>query len=104
LKKSVALARNDREKISTLLSLAIYYATQDNHLSEQYASQAMEVAELSRDRRLMIYTYIRNGHRYLSQAELAGNLLLAIDNFQQAEKLAKENGLDAGLVDCKGGE
>jgi len=99
LKKSISLAKNDREKVSTLLSLAIYYAGQDNSLSERYASQAMEVAELSRDRRLMITTYIQNGDRYLNQAEFAGNILLAIDNFQHAEKLARENGLDAGLVD-----
>lgn len=99
LKKNVSLARNDREKISTLLSLAAYYTAQDRPLSERYASQAKEVAELSRDRRLMIFTYVRNGHRYLNQAQLTGNLLQAIDNFQQAEKLAKENGLDAGLVD-----
>src|SRR5258708_1791243 len=99
LKKSVFLAKNDREKISTLLRLAGYYASQEDSLSERYASQAMEVAEMSRDRRLMIYTYIQNGHRYLRQAELAGSILLAIDNFQHAEKLARENGLDARLVD-----
>jgi len=99
LKKNVSLAKNDQEKIGTFLRLADYYANQEDSLSERYASQAMEVAEMSRDRRLIIYTYIQNGHRYLRQAELAGSILLAIDNFQQAEKLAKENSLDAGLVD-----
>src|SRR5258708_34533943 len=99
LKKSVFLAKNDREKISTLLRLAGYYASQEDSLSERYASQAMEVAEMSRDRGRMIYTYIQNGHRYLRHAEMAGSILLAIDNFQHADKPARENGLDAGLVD-----
>src|SRR5258708_26443915 len=88
LKKSVFLAKNDREKISTLLRLAGYYASQEDSLSERYASQAMEVAEMSRDRRLMNYTYVQNGHRYLRQAGLDGGMLLLNQNFQHARTRA----------------
>src|SRR5258708_15892017 len=94
LKKSVFLAKNGREKISTLLRLAGYYASQEDSLSERYASQAMEVAEMIRARRLMIYTDIQNGHRYLRQARLPGSILLALDNFYHSEKLSSDNFLD----------
>src|SRR5258708_20750974 len=90
LKKSVFLAKNDREKISTLLRLAGYYASQEDSLSERYASQAMEVAEMSRDRRLMVYTYIQNGHRYLRQAALAVRILLFICTFPYVGMLARD--------------
>ena len=103
LKKSVAHSKNDREKIGTLLNLAAYYGSHDDSLSQLYANQALEVAELSRDRKLIVFTYIRTGYRYLGQGELAGSLVLAIENFEQAEKIAKENGLDAGLVDSYNG-
>src|SRR2546430_6966566 len=99
LKKSIPLAKTDEEKITTSLRLAAYYAGTSDSLSERYASQGMELAEMSRNRRLMVIAYVKNGHRYLGQAELAGNILQAIDNFQHAEKIAKENGLDKDLVD-----
>lgn len=81
------------------MQLSRYYASQDGVLSDSFATQAMEVAELSRNRRLLITAYIKNGNRYMNQAELAGNILKAIDNFQYAEKIAKESGLNGGLVD-----
>ncbi|HTI09383.1 MAG TPA: hypothetical protein VL832_12530 [Puia sp.] len=99
LKKSIPLAKTDEEKITTCLWLAAYYGGTNDSLSERYASQGMELAEMSRNRRLMVIAYVKNGRRYLGQAELAGNILQAIDNFQHAEKVAKENGLDKDLVD-----
>jgi tetratricopeptide (TPR) repeat protein len=98
LKRKLAHTENEKEKISLLLSLATYYNGQDNALAEQYAGQALETAEMSRDRSLMINTYILNGDRYLHMPGLAGNIERSSRNYLEAERISKTSGNDTGLV------
>jgi tetratricopeptide (TPR) repeat protein len=98
LKKRLAHTENVPEKINVLLSLATYYAAQNDSLAEQYARQALDMAELSRDRSLMINTYVRNGNRYLNLYVLAGKLKHAQNNYEEAERISKSSGNDTGLV------
>jgi tetratricopeptide (TPR) repeat protein len=70
----------------------------DTVLSERYARQAIEAAEMSRDRMLMIKTYINMGDRYMANGGLSGNVARAMEDYRQAEQIAKAENLDAGLV------
>jgi tetratricopeptide (TPR) repeat protein len=98
LKRNITLAKSDREKVAAMISLAQYYTGDNNELADEYATQALEVAELSRDRKLMIDAYLKNGNRRLNLSGLADNIQKALDSYAQAEKIAKENGLDAELA------
>jgi tetratricopeptide (TPR) repeat protein len=102
LKRELTHATDVREKIRLSMGLAQYYFGQNRPLSDDYGRQAVEMAELSRDRMLMIRTYLINGKRFLSNNGLRENLGLAMENFRRAEQIAKAEKLDDGLVfsDC----
>ena len=98
LKKGVAAARGDREKIYALTQIADYYSFSglDSKLSKDNMDRAIEIAELSRDRQLIARTWIQAGNRLLNWT-LEDNLSEAMNCFQHAEKVARENDLDEEL-------
>ncbi|HEY4147615.1 MAG TPA: tetratricopeptide repeat protein [Chitinophagaceae bacterium] len=98
LKKSLSQAQTDSEKNYWMLKLATSYTAFNPELSEDYARQAMQVAELSRDRKLIINTYLSNGRRYLNRANLSNYLQQALSNFLEAQKMAQANNLDDELA------
>jgi tetratricopeptide (TPR) repeat protein len=102
LRRELAHATSLPEKAKWDLLLAQYYFAQDSAQSEVYGRQAVEAAEMSRDRMVMIRTYIGNGQRYLQTGDLTGSSDLALENFHRAEDIAREEKLDEGLVltDC----
>jgi tetratricopeptide (TPR) repeat protein len=98
LKKKLSLAGTDAEKVYVLLKLASYYSGLDNDQSGKYATQALEIAELSRDRQLIIKASLLNGDRLLNQSGLTGTAAEALENFHNAEQVARESGLDDDLA------
>jgi tetratricopeptide (TPR) repeat protein len=98
LKKALGKATELRDKAGIATNLALYYFGQDRSLSDEYGRQAIEAAEMSRDRMLMIRTYLDNGRRFEQGVGLKGNLEMAMDLFRRAEKIAKDEKLDKGLV------
>jgi tetratricopeptide (TPR) repeat protein len=102
LRRELAHATSLSEKAKWDILLAQYYFGQDSAQSDLYGRQAVEAAEMSRDRMLMIRTYIGNGKRYFQTGELTGSADLALENFHRAEDIAREEKLDEGLVlsDC----
>src|SRR5579864_7605753 len=101
LKNRLAGAQTTGDKVHFLMELA--NAVQDSMQAEIYAGEAVTDAELSRDRKLMAATYLRNGDRYLNNQGLEGNLEKARRAFEQAEQVAKENGLSRLLTDSYAG-
>jgi tetratricopeptide (TPR) repeat protein len=97
LKNLLSGAKTDAEKVYDLSELSDYFMTLDDELSGKYARQALEVAELSRDRRLITLTYLRNGNTCIGVVGLQGKLEEGLESFQHAEKEARENNLDAEL-------
>src|SRR6267142_2085921 len=77
LKKGVSIAHADGDKVYALIELSNYYSGLDNKLAKTYVSQAMEIAELSRDRKLIARTWLRTGNHWLNWAGLEDNLTLA---------------------------
>ncbi|MBS1662953.1 MAG: hypothetical protein JST68_18055, partial [Bacteroidetes bacterium] len=97
LKKKLASATTDYDRMTTLASLAMA-SFADHELAEKYMGQAVEVAELSRDRRLMAMIYLAKGNRYMNAPGLSDNLDRAITNFHRGEEISKANNLSALLV------
>src|SRR5580698_1588899 len=97
LKKALAHATEWRDKSRFAANLALYYFGQNRPLSDEYGRQAVEAAEMSRDRMLMIRTYITNGRRFLQGVGLKDNLQQAMENYRRAEQIAREEKLDEGL-------
>ncbi len=98
LKQVLAHSTEWHEKAQIAGSLALYYFGQNRPLSDEYARQAVEAAEMSRDRMLMIRTYLSDGRRFEQGVGLKGNLQNAMVEFRRAEQIAKEDKLDEGLV------
>lgn len=94
---SLDTAKDAANKASLLLDIA--RCTMDRSKADEYANQAIELAQFSRDQRLIGSTYIENGRRYLNNSALADNVVKGIKNFQQAETVAKENGFEDLLVE-----
>src|SRR5215469_10257064 len=80
LKRVLAHATEWKDKAQLAVNLAVYYFGQNRPLSDEYARQAVEAAEMSRDRMLMIRTYLDNARRFEQGVGLKENLQLAIDN------------------------
>ena len=97
LKKNLSLCHTDADKVYTMMKLANYYNHIDDKLSQSYAEQAIEIAELSRDRKLIALVWLKNGHRLENMSDLASNITLAMDSYQRAEKVARENDLEDEL-------
>lgn len=91
LKRRLAGAQTTADKVDLLLKLA--FVTPDSLKQEVYAGEALTDAELSRDRRLMGESYLRNGDRYLNNQGLVGNQNKAQHQFEQAEQIARDGGL-----------
>ena len=96
LNKELTAAQTPGEKVRCLIALA--QVTVDKTKSKEYSDQAIAVAQMSRDRRLISQTYQMKGGLYMNQAGLSDNLERAEENFHQAEQLARDNGLDEELV------
>ena len=97
LKGRLAVAKTAAEKVDLLIGLA--NSSLDPGQAHALGDQAIAEAELSRDRRLMATAYIQNGKNYLHNGGLSDNLDHAMKNFEQAEQLARDNGLGKLLVD-----
>jgi len=86
------------DKIKLLMESA--RVTMDRAKAGELANRAIELAQESRDQRLIADTYIQNGRRYLNNSSLIDNLTGARKSFDQAVQVARENGLDEKLVDA----
>lgn len=89
-------AKSAADKIDQLVGLA--HMTMERVKADEYASQAIELAQMSRDPRLIATTYLRNSDRFLDNPSLADNLAQAAKNLRQAEQVSKENGLEDVLA------
>ena len=98
LKRELAKATGWKEKANFANNLALYYFGQNRSLSDEYARQSVEAAEMSRDRKLMITTFLYNAKRFQQGVGLKANLDMAVEYIRRAEQIAKEEKMDEGLV------
>jgi len=98
LRRELARAVEWPKKAQLAENLALYYFGLNRGASDDYGRQAIEAAEMSRDRMLMIRAYLNDGNRFEQGVGLKGNLDMAMEYIRRAEQVAKADKLDAGLV------
>ena len=94
LKQNLAQAKSPAEKIMWLRELSSFYMGLDNKLSDDYGSQQLEIAELSRDRKLMLEALLSNSGRYFNSNGVQANINKARQFAQKALDLAQSSHLD----------
>ena len=102
LKAGLTNAKTPADKIQFLLSLSM--SCLDTSQAESYNTQAVEIAEMSRDRRLMARTYLMKGRRYLNNTALTENLDKALADLRRAEEIARVNNLEFLLEESYRGQ
>ncbi|WP_315818402.1 hypothetical protein [Paraflavitalea speifideaquila] len=94
LKLSLTKAANDAERINVLSNLSVYSMGWDNSQAVKYANEMMEIAEVSRNRTLMIRAFLYNARRYYESSGSQEAVGKAIVSATKAVELAKGSGLD----------
>ncbi len=94
LKQNLANAKTPTEKVRWLGELADFYMGADRVQSDKYAAEQATVAELSRDRMLMVKALFTNAQRHLKMSGRQDNLNTGIVYAQKALDLSKESELE----------
>ncbi len=98
LKTSLGKATNDAERINILSDLAVFSMGWDNGQADKYANEMMEIAEVSRNRTLMIRAFLYNARRYYESSGSQEAVGKALETATKAVELAKSSGLDDYLA------
>ncbi len=93
-KKKLAVTTSDTEKIRLLGRISSLLMTTDQRQADSYGKKAIEIAEFTRDRKLMVRAYRNNGTRYSYMAGKKENINLSISYHEKALKLAQESKLE----------
>src|ERR1700677_3938750 len=90
IKKRLDTTQVVTERIRLLLEM-VHFTTDQGKVGD-YAEQAIELAQESRDRRLIASTYVEIGHGFMGNSALADNVTEAMKDFQSAAEMAREKG------------
>lgn len=97
-KVQLAKAKTDAEKVEILGLLSRTLMNVNLAEAEKYGKQMIEVAEFSRDRKLMVKSLLTNGERYSYLSGRKDNIEKAINYYNQGLELAKKNKLDEQMI------
>jgi tetratricopeptide (TPR) repeat protein len=97
-KVQLAKAKTTEEKVEILGLLSRTLMNVNLPEAEKYGKQMIEVAEISRDRKLMVKALLANGERYSYLAGRKDNIEKAISYYNQALELAKKNKLEEQMI------
>ncbi len=93
LKTAVTNTSDAEVKIGLLGQLSSYYFSLDRKQSDQYITELQQVAELSRDRKLMVNSLLWDAKRYLNQAVAQENIDKGLEISKKARELAAASNL-----------
>ncbi|MGB4844662.1 MAG: hypothetical protein WBP16_09365 [Ferruginibacter sp.] len=99
-KNVLAKATSNEEKVSTLGFLSRVLMNLNPAEADKYGLQMIEVAEMSRDRKLMVKALLTNGERHSYLAGKKENILKATSYYTQGLELAKKNKLDEEIIEA----
>ncbi|MFZ1451662.1 MAG: tetratricopeptide repeat protein, partial [Ferruginibacter sp.] len=91
-------AQTSEQKIDALGYLCRTLMNSNLPEADKYGLQMIEVAEMSRDRKLMVKALLTNGERYSYLAGRKDNLDKAISYYTQGLELARKNKLDEQMI------
>lgn len=97
-KMQLSRAATSESKVDILSRLSRTYMNINLEEADKYGLQMMEVAESSRDRKLIIKALLANGERYSYLSARKENINKAIGYYTQALELAKKNKLDEQTI------
>lgn len=97
-KRELAKAQTSEQKIDLLGYLCRTLMNSNLPEADKYGLQMIEVAEMSRDRKLMVKALLTNGERYSYLAGRKDNLDKAINYYTQGLELARKNKLDQQMI------
>jgi tetratricopeptide (TPR) repeat protein len=97
-KMQLAKAVTNEQKIEALGLLSRTLMNISLPEADKYGQQMIEVAEMSRDRKLMVKALLTNGERYAYLAGRKDNIARAIDYYTQGLELARKNKLDEQMI------
>jgi tetratricopeptide (TPR) repeat protein len=93
LKLNLANAQKTEQKIFWLGELTEFYMGVDKELSDMYAGQQLKLAEESRDRKLLVLSYLCNARRHYNFSGRQEYIFTGIRNSEKALDIAKKNNL-----------
>ena len=97
-KRELAKATTNEQKIEVLGMLSRTLMNVNLPEAEKYGQEMIEVAELSRNRKLMVKALLANGERYSYLAGRKDNLEKSISYYTQGLELARKNKMDEQMV------
>lgn len=97
LKKSLSLATTPREKVELMDRLSRVLMNVNLQEADAYGKQMIQVAEESRDRKLMVDAYLSNGLRCSYFAARGDYTARAIGFYNQAMDIARKNSDEASM-------
>jgi tetratricopeptide (TPR) repeat protein len=98
LKRELAKATATEKKVEILGYLSRTMMNTSLPEADQYGQQMIEVAEMSRDRKLMVKALLTNGERYSYLAGRKDNINKAINYYTRGLELARKNKLDEQVI------
>lgn len=97
-KVHLSKAKTDAERIEILSYLSKVMMNVNPAEADTYGRQMLEIAETSRDRKLMITALLANGERFSYLSGRRENVEKSISYYNQALELAKQNKLDEQII------
>lgn len=94
LRLNLQHAKTPSEKVKWLGALSTYYMGIDKSQSDKYWEEQTRVAEMSRDRKLMVDALFVNSQRYFNMANRQDNINTAIASAEKALSLSKASNLN----------
>jgi tetratricopeptide (TPR) repeat protein len=98
-KIKLARATTGKEKVEMLGKISQLYMSVNPLMADSFGKKMMEEAEISRDRSLIIKALLTNGERNSYLARRKENLDKAIDYYNRALTVAKENKMDKEIAE-----
>jgi tetratricopeptide (TPR) repeat protein len=98
LSRQLLAAKTAARKVELLGGLSRLYMSQNIRVADSLGSLMIQEAELSRDRKLMVKALLVNGERNTYLATRKENLDKAIEFYNRALELAKQNNLDKEIA------
>lgn len=97
-KRELAKATTSEQKVEILGYLSRTLMNTSLPEADKYGRQMIEIAEMSRDRKLMVKALLTNGERYSYLAGRKDNINKAIGYYTQGLELARKNKLDEQVI------
>jgi len=93
LKVNLETSKSAEQKAFWLAQLSSFYFSVNRKLSDEYAMKLQQIAEESRDRKLLVFVHLSNSRRFASVSGRQDNINKSLEYAQHALELARDSNL-----------